>query len=40
LISLLSPEQLIQLKQPSWRDKDKLDVLAMKEILERERKRQ
>ena len=34
----LSPEQLIQLKQDSWRDKDKLDVLAMKEILERERR--
>lgn len=34
----LSPEQLIQLKQGSWRDKDKIDVAAMKEIIERERK--
>jgi hypothetical protein len=35
----LSPEDLIFLKQESWREKDRLDVLAMKEILERERKR-
>ena len=34
----LSPQQLIQLKDGSWREKDKLDVLAMKEILARERK--
>lgn len=32
----LSPQQLIQLKQDSWRDKDKIDVIAMKEILARE----
>ena len=32
----LSPQQLIQLKQGSWRDKDQIDVLAMKEILARE----
>jgi hypothetical protein len=30
---------LIFLKQDSWRDKDKLDVQAMKEILARESKR-
>lgn len=35
-IPYLSPEDLILLKQGSWRDKDKLDVKAMKEILERE----
>ena len=33
----LAPEQLVQLKQGSWREKDQLDVLAMKEILQRER---
>ena len=33
----LAPEQLIQLKQGSWREKDQLDVLAMKEVLARER---
>jgi Nucleotidyltransferase of unknown function (DUF6036) len=38
-IPYLSPGDLIFLKQDSWRDKDKLDVLAMKEILERESKR-
>lgn len=32
----LSPDQLILLKQNSWRDKDKLDVLAMEEIVARE----
>ena len=32
----LSPAQLIQLKSGSWRDKDKLDVLAMQEIIARE----
>jgi len=31
-----SPSDLIFLKQVSWRDKDKLDVLAMQEIVARE----
>jgi hypothetical protein len=35
-IPYLSPGDLIFLKQDSWRDKDKLDVLAMREILARE----
>jgi uncharacterized nucleotidyltransferase DUF6036 len=35
-IPYLSPGDLIFLKQDSWRDKDKLDVLAMREILVRE----
>ena len=35
-IPYLSPADLIFLKQDSWRDKDKLDVLAMHEILDRE----
>jgi hypothetical protein len=35
-ISYLSPADLIFLKQDSWREKDKLDVLAMREILARE----
>jgi len=34
----LAPEQLIELKQRSWRGKDQIDVAAMKEIIERERK--
>ena len=37
-IPYLSPVDLIFLKQDSWRDKDKLDVLAMKEIIAREEK--
>ena len=37
-IPYLSPEDLIFLKKDSWRDKDKLDVLALREILEREKK--
>jgi len=37
-IPYLSPSDLIFLKQDSWRDKDKLDVLAMKEIVARESK--
>jgi hypothetical protein len=37
-IAYLAPEDLVSLKQGSWREKDQLDVLAMKEILERERK--
>ena len=35
-VPYLSPADLILLKQDSWREKDKLDVLAMKEILARE----
>ena len=35
-IPYLSPADLIFLKQGSWRDKDKLDVLAMREIIARE----
>ena len=36
----LSPEDLILLKQGSWREKDQLDVVAMKEVLARERLKQ
>jgi len=36
-IPYLSPEDLIWLKKESWRDKDKLDVLAMQEVLKREK---
>ena len=39
-IPYLSPEDLIFLKETSWRDKDRLDVAAMKEILAREQKQQ
>jgi hypothetical protein len=39
-IPYLSPSDLIYLKQGSWREKDQLDVLAMKEILAREAKGQ
>ncbi len=35
-IAYLSPTDLIFLKQDSWREKDRLDVSAMKEILRRE----
>jgi len=35
-VPYLSPVDLILLKQGSWREKDKLDVQAMKEILARE----
>ena len=35
-IPYLAPQDLIELKQDSWRDKDKLDVLAMREIVQRE----
>jgi hypothetical protein len=38
-IAYLSPADLIFLKEDSWREKDKLDVAAMKEILAREAKR-
>ena len=34
-IPYLSPADLIFLKQDSWREKDKLDVLALREILAR-----
>ena len=37
-LPILDPESLIFLKSGSWREKDQLDVLAMKEILERERR--
>ena len=36
LIAYLNPSQLIELKSGSWRDKDRLDVAAMTEILRRE----
>jgi hypothetical protein len=35
-IPYLAPEDLVFLKQDSWRDKDKLDVQAMREIIARE----
>jgi hypothetical protein len=35
-IPYLSPADLILLKKDSWREKDKLDVLAMRDILARE----
>ena len=35
-IPYLAPEDLIFLKQDSWRDKDKLDVQALREIVARE----
>jgi hypothetical protein len=35
-IPYLSPADLIFLKEGSWREKDQLDVAAMKEILARE----
>lgn len=34
-IPYLAPEDLIALKKDSWRDKDKLDVFALQEILQR-----
>lgn len=34
----LSPEQLVEMKKGSWREKDQIDVAAMKEILAREAK--
>jgi hypothetical protein len=37
-IPYLAPEDLVFLKEGSWRDKDKLDVLAMREIIDREKK--
>jgi hypothetical protein len=35
-IAYLSPEDLIFLKQGSWREKDQFDVAAMREIIARE----
>ena len=35
-IPYLSPADLVFLKQDSWREKDKLDVVAMREILAQE----
>ena len=35
-IPVIAPEDLIHCKEASWRDKDKLDVSALKEILKRE----
>lgn len=37
-IPYLSPQDLIFLKQVSWREKDKLDVLALQEIIARDAK--
>ena len=34
-VAYISPEDLIALKKDSWRDKDKMDVAAMTEILKR-----
>jgi hypothetical protein len=39
-IAYLSPADLIFLKEGSWREKDQLDVAAMKEILDRESSKQ
>ncbi len=38
-VPYISPSDLIFLKKDSWRDKDKLDVLAMQEIIAREQKK-
>lgn len=38
-IAYLSPADLVLLKEGSWREKDQLDVAAMKEILNRENKK-
>lgn len=37
-IPYIAPEDLLFLKQTSWREKDQIDVAALKEIIERERK--
>ena len=37
-IPYLAPEDLIFLKEGSWREKDQLDVAAMREIIARERR--
>jgi len=38
IIPYLAPEDLIYLKQNSWRDKDKADTAAMREIIAREKR--
>lgn len=38
-IPYLAPQDLIFLKEGSWREKDQLDVAALKEILAREAKK-
>jgi hypothetical protein len=37
-IPVIAPEDLIHCKEASWRDKDKIDVGALREILKREKK--
>ena len=37
-IPFIAPDDLLFLKQGSWREKDQIDVAAIKEIIERERK--
>lgn len=37
-VLFLSPEDLISLKEGSWREKDRLDVAAMRNILDRQRR--
>ena len=37
-IPVIAPEDLIHCKEASWRDKDQLDVSALREILKRENK--
>lgn len=37
-IPVIAPEDLIHCKETSWRDKDKIDVSALREILNREKK--
>ena len=39
-VPILSPADLVFLKSGSWREKDKLDVLALQEILAREAQKQ
>jgi hypothetical protein len=36
-IPYLSPEDLVYLKQDSWREKDQIDVLAMKRIIDEDK---
>lgn len=38
-IKYLAPADLISLKQHSWRDKDRFDVVAMQEVIAREGRR-
>jgi hypothetical protein len=37
-IPYIAPEDLLFLKQGSWREKDQIDAAAMREIIERERR--